>query len=460
MTFGRAHSVGRIRIAPSDSSVHRPIPHPIGLSILLLAAFVCASAVDAPKSPARQRLDGLREQVRAAHSSSDAAAYLAKSREMMEFLNASPTSILQVMSAQAFSRNDDGALASFERFIAGGQSSPGSFEGPVFAELRKSDRFKAAEARMRKNEEPVATSTAVFEVPDAGLIPEDVDYDPPTRRFYISSVLKGEILSFDSAGHSAVFARAPDSLPMMGLKVDAKRRRLWVTEAGLNGFASIPKEKWRDSVILVYDIDSGRVVHRIAGPPHATLGDMVLTPEGDAIASDNDGGVYRVYRDSWRTERLDSGEFISPQTPAISSDGRIAYIPDYLRGVAMLDLRTRAVTWMGSDGTHALNGIDGLYLSGRTMLATQNGSSPERVIRFELNESKNRIESETVIERATATLGDPTHGVLLNGLFYYIANSGWDALNDDGTPRPGSTPSKAILMRYSLQPTHQAGHGF
>src|SRR3954469_22660151 len=115
----------------------------------------------------------------------------------------------------------------------------------------------------------------------------------------------------------------------------------------------------------------------------------------------------------------------------------------------MLDLRTKAVTWMNSDG-RALNGIDGLYLSGRTLLATQNGSSPERVVRFELDQSFTRIESESIIERATPTLGDPTHGLIVDGVFYYIANSGWDTLNDDGTPKPGSVPSRASLMQFVL----------
>jgi len=55
-----------------------------------------------------------------------------------------------------------------------------------------------------------------------------------------------------------------------------------------------------------------------------------------------------------------------------------------------------------------------------------------------------------MVERATPTLGDPTHGVVLDGFFYYIANSGWDTLNDDGTLKAGSVPSKALLMRIRL----------
>jgi hypothetical protein len=287
-------------------------------------------------------------------------------------------------------------------------------------------------------------------MPEAGLIPEDIDYDPVTRRFYISSVLKNEVLAVDLSGHFRIFARAPDGFPMMALKVDSRRRRLWVTEVALNGFASIPKEKWRTSVILIYDLDSGRLWQRAPGPPQATLGDMALTPAGDGIVSDNDGRVYRVYGKGMRFERLDGDEFISPQTPAISADGRIGYIPDYLRGIAMLDLTTKNVSWMDGQGKYALNGIDGLYLSGRTLMATQNGTSPERVVRFELDPSLTRIESESILERSTPALGDPTHGVVLNSAFYYIANSGWDTLEDDGSLKPGAVAVKSRLTRADL----------
>ena len=101
-------------------------------------------------------------------------------------------------------------------------------------------------------------------------------------------------------------------------------------------------------------------------------------------------------------------------------------------------------------GTHALSGIDGLYLDGRTLIATQNGTSPERVIEFALDPSLARIESETILERATPTLGDPTHGVVIGGDFYYIANSGWDTLDDHGARNSGAHPTAPLLMKARL----------
>ena len=266
--------------------------------------------------------------------------------------------------------------------------------------------------------------------------------------------MKGEILAFDKTGHSRVFARAPHGWPMMALKIDRRRRVLWATEVALRPFKSVPQADRGTTTILIYGLDSGRLVDRVAGPSKMTLGDMALTKDGDAIVSDNEGGgVYRVNRKTHAIDRLDEGDFVSPQTGVMSPDNRHLFVPDYSRGIGILDTSTKQVAWLASDGAHALSGIDGLYLSGRTLIATQNGSSPERVVRFELDRSLTRVESESVVERATATLGDPTHGVVVDGSFYYIANSGWDAIEDDGSPKAGAMPSRALVMEYRDQGT-------
>jgi hypothetical protein len=98
----------------------------------------------------------------------------------------------------------------------------------------------------------------------------------------------------------------------------------------------------------------------------------------------------------------------------------------------MLDLNSKHVDWIPMEGKHALNGIDGLYAVGNLLIATQNGASPERVVLFTLDASNTNIVAENIIERATSTLGDPTHGVVIGSYSYFIANSGWDVLDDHG----------------------------
>src|ERR1700760_5179887 len=105
---------------------------------------------------------------------------------------------------------------------------------------------------------------------------------------------------------------------MMALKIDAKRRLLWATEVALEGFSWSPKEDWGRSAILLFDLRTGKLLWRVEGPSHTAFGDMTLTAAGDAIVSDGDhGGIYRIRRATRQIERLDAGDFISPQTPVV-----------------------------------------------------------------------------------------------------------------------------------------------
>jgi hypothetical protein len=128
-------------------------------------------------------------------------------------------------------------------------------------------------------------------------------------------------------------------------------------------------------------------------------------------------------------------------------DGKHVFVPDYARGIGILDLATRQVKWL-NQGEHAVNGIDGLYLDRGSLLATQNGTSPERVVRFELDSNLSRIVSEEIIERSEPMLGDPTHGAMVGDFFYYIANSGWSQVDEHGDLKTGAKVTPASIRRY------------
>lgn len=408
-----------------------------------------AQAAQAPT--AIDQFARLQAELRRTHGSGDAAAYLAAAQSMYSFLNGAPRAVLQLMSAESFAQKPDEALRSFAQFVAMGQSDPEVLQAKSFDPLRSLPRFQSIYAGMAANAAHKATAREVFRLQATARIPEDIDYDPETRLFYISTVLGKQILQVDMAGRTKLFASAPDQWPMMALRVDSRRRVLWATEAALTEFAAAAKEDWGRSAVLQYDLRSGKLLHRVEGPPKAALGDMALAANGDPIVSDGEhGGVYRVNRYTLGFERIDSGDFVSPQTPAALPDGTHLLVPDYVRGLGMLDLNTRQVEWFPMEGKHALTGIDGLYALGNTLIATQNGTSPERVVRFALNTPKTRVLSESIIERATPTLGDPTHGVVVGGYFYYIANSGWDVLDQHGNLLQGKSLPVSSVMRAKI----------
>jgi len=127
-------------------------------------------------------------------------------------------------------------------------------------------------------------------------------------------------------------------------------------------------------------------------------------------------------------------------------DGKHIFVPDYMRGIGILDLATKQVRWLSMERRYALTGVDGFYFDRGRLIAVQNGTSPERVVAFRLNATLTRIESERIIERSTPTLGDPTHGVVVDDDFFYIANSGWDIVDDHGNLKAGARPSMPRVM--------------
>jgi hypothetical protein len=371
------------------------------------------------------------------------SAFLRDSERLKAFLNGSPVSGLEVARALLELHRPEEALIEVRRFVAMEQTND-ILDSPLFQPVRKD-----VEAQLQKNRASVAQATPSIQMADAGLLPEDIDYDPRSKRFFLTSILQHSIVALDAAGHRQAFAESPEHWPMVALKVDEKRRLLWATEVAEDGFTAVQAADWGRSVLLEYRLDRGTLLSRHEVPAHGNWGDMVLADNGDPVVSDGTGGgIYRLQGGELR--RIDHGEFISPQTPAICRESHRAFVPDYVRGLAEFDLKSGAVRWLSTQGRYALDGIDGLYCHGNALIAIQNGSSPQRVVSFALDPQKSEIRAETVIERATSTLGDPTHGVLVGDAFFYIANSGWSAIDERGVKKDSARSTPPLIMQADL----------
>jgi hypothetical protein len=408
------------------------------------------SAAQAPQS-AIDQLHALRAKAGEARSSNDWKSNLDWANKIKQLLNGSPNSLLTVARADANLRDFDAAFHEIDQFVRMGQTTDAIEALPDFAALRTKEQFAAIATRMKANQTPISRTSTAFLLSDPGLLTEDIDFDPNGKRFLITSIRQKKIIWAKADGTSGEFARTPDNLPIFAIKIDPKRGVVWATELALQEYSFAPKEEWGRSVILCFDLKDGRLLRQVEGPRGSALGDLTLTEAGDIIASDGEGGaIYRLRAKGTALERVDGGDFISPQTSAMHPDGKHLFVPDYLRGIGLLDLETKNVHWLPMVGKFALNGIDGLYFSAGKLIATQNGTSPERVIVFSLDSSLTRISSETIIERSTESLGDPTHGVVIGADFYYIANSGWDTLDDHGVVKPNAKITPPRVMRIAL----------
>jgi sugar lactone lactonase YvrE len=362
-------------------------------------------------------------------------------RELKPLMPGNPRIIYNLAASDAVLGDKPAALRGLRNLARAGLIYDFAADGD-FASLRESSEFAAIVKQVDGNKKPVSHSSPAFALAEPDLIPEDIAYDPMTRRFLVSSVRKSKIITDDDK----TFAKT--DWPVLALRIDVKRRILWAATGWVPQCERCAEADQDKSALLAFDLDSGALKQRIESPVKGLLGDMTISRAGEIYVSEGtQGAVLRLRLGAKKLERLDApGEFPSPQTPALSADEKTLYVPDYLRGIAAITLSTGAVKWLKPADDIALNGIDGLYLYRNSFLAVQNGTTPARVIRFPLD-----LRGQEVLEANTQELGEPTHGTLVGNTFYFIANTGWDAYDDQGKKKAGSGPVESTVRKIALK---------
>ena len=346
----------------------------------------------------------------------------------------------------------DAALAALREYAAMGATLK---TGPIYDAASKAGLIDKV-PQLARNQSISTHGSRVFTLADPDLIAEDITFDPASGPFLFTSAHKKKIVSCDLKGRcrDVVTSLATNPLDgMLAIHIDEQRKTLWATTSGMSMQEDFRPERKGKSALLKYDLNGFRLIKRYEsndGKDHA-LGDMTVASNGDAYVSDGaSGDVYVVRRGTDRLEPLvPAGVFISPQTPALNASESILYVPDYVEGIAAIDLVTRKITWVKTAKPIALEGIDGLYWTKQGLVAIQNGTMPERIVRFHLENTV--VDQFEVIEANWPGLGDPTHGVIVGGDFYFIVNSGWDRVSEDEkTLGPGEP---AQVWKVALKPS-------
>jgi hypothetical protein len=425
------------------------------LIALFFASLLAARGLSQAQkqTPATEQFAHLRDQENAALAAGDKQARLRVALEMQKLLNDAPDAVEVAAKAYALAGDAKNALTALGLFADLGQADDPLLSGKSksFSAIEKLPQYQSILSRFAQNKLVISRAESAFVLSDPRLLTEDIDYDSKSGTFLLTSILEKKIVRLAPGQEAKDLAASPSHWPLLAIKVDAGRNLVWATEVALDGFTAAPKTDWGRSAVLCVDLATGTLLRRIESPAHTALGDMVLTSYGNPTVSDGDGGgVYEVSGE--RLERVDGGDFISPQTPAMHPDGQHVFIPDYARGIGILSLASKRVVWLNSDARpkYSINGIDRLYFDRCFLIATQNGTFPERVIRFRLDSALSKIISQEIIERATETLGDPTHGVVVGDFFYYIANSGWSEVDEHGDLKEGSMLTPARIMRFPV----------
>jgi hypothetical protein len=243
---------------------------------------------------------------------------------------------------------------------------------------------------------------------------------------------------------------------VLGIDADPRRGALWATTAGMPEARDLAVNDSGSSAVMRYDLKSGALQMRYDMPDDSSdhvLGDMAVSRGGDVYVSDAITGAFytiRAERDSL-TMLVRPGTLASPQQPVATPDGKRIFVADYIRGIAIVDRATGKVSWLANDAHAALNGTDGLTIVGHSLIAIQNGVSPQRVIRLDLDNAMTKIVRWSTLAANLPQLKEPTHGVQVGGKFYFIATSGWDRFDPDGTITKGAVLERPVVMVLDIK---------
>jgi sugar lactone lactonase YvrE len=294
-----------------------------------------------------------------------------------------------------------------------------------FASIRNTPEFAQVLARFQQNLKPTDRSKIAFTIPENDFVAEGVAYDPTQKLFYSGSILKHKIVSIDSTGKIQDFSSNEDGLwSVLGMSVDPARQTLWVSTAN---FPELEKGK-NQAAIVKYDLKSKKVLGRYEPPETEAgnqFGDVIVNSAGDAFTTDSlSPAVYTIPHETNKLELFIGGDlFRSPQGLCFSGDEKTLYVADYTRGIFAIDLKNKSHVKLTVPVNTTVVGIDGLYFYKDSLIATQNGVKPNRVLRLFLNKEKNGIERVGVLESNHKLFGEITLGTIMGDSLYYVANS-------------------------------------
>ena len=414
------------------------------IAVALLLAVTAAAAFADDLADSRKAYQA----ALAAYEKKDYRGFLENVRAASALRPQHGTLLVRYAAALVLTGQREAALAALER-VAGMGLVYAVGEEADFASLRGQPRFEAVVKRFEGNAKPVGVAREEAAIEELGLIPEGMAYDVRSRRLFVSSVRSRKIVTIDGKKNVAAFA---GELPwgVFGMAVDEDRGVLWATTSALPQVEGFKAEDKGKSALLRIDLRSGKVLATLAPPdagPHH-FGDVTVAPGGAVYVSDSASPViYTVKNDA--LEVFLRGPFASLQ--GLAADASTLYVSDYSKGLYAIDRRTRDLRLLGVPREASLLGVDGLYLTGpRTLVATQNGTIPNRIIRIRLVPSGLAVAAVEPLLANAPGLGDPTLGVVVDKRFFFNGNAQWDLFRDDGTITDPVKLSHAVVLSVSV----------
>jgi tetratricopeptide (TPR) repeat protein len=426
----------------------------ISLSILI-SLFFSSCGQDNKKTVIDYLVQGLE-----AYQKKDYPVFLSNLKKAVKLAPNNPDMNYNLARAHALEGNRDAAIKYLKKAVrVGFFIHPDHYND--FNTIKDIKVFKEIQNRIKTMKVPVNNSKIAFQISEKDLMPEGIAYDPVDDIFYLGSLYKRKIISVDCNGETRDFVkeRQDGLLSVIGMKVDAERRILWVNSACLEIMRGHEEKCYGLTAVFKYSLENGKLIKKYildTRPILHLFNDLAVNSKGDVFITDSlFNAVYKIPHEKDQIELFVRPRHLTyPNGISLSEDEKSLFVA-HREGTSAIDIATKTCTLLSHPETMTIAEIDGLYSFGDSLIAIQRDNWQGRVIQFFFNEKNNKakslniidlikkylsfsenkscqIKSDRIIESGNHLFSHPTTGVVVDDFFYYIANSQLSKFNSDG----------------------------
>lgn len=305
------------------------------------------------------------------------------------------------------------------------------------ASIRDTEVYSHINDLLVRAGDPLGAAEVAFTLPESEHYAETIAWDPTRQKFLVGTLDNGSVLAVSPGGDTEVLIGTGDVQEMWsvhGLVVDAERKRLWVATTAVPAFDGLTSEDAGRTALLGFDLETLEPFARHEVPadglPHL-LGSIAMLPGGDVYVIDR--AVPMIYRRTADGDALEpylaNRELVGFRDIVASADGKRLYVADAALGILVVEPETQVSAMLAGPETLNLGGISGLMAADGALLVVQNGITPQRVIRLELDSGGLAVADVQPIANAMPPFNYPSFGVVHDEAAWYFASGNMPGAN-------------------------------
>jgi hypothetical protein len=325
-----------------------------------------------------------------------------------------------------------------------------------FENINRFPVFKYIKDNMDISGEHFGEGVEVFNIDKSfsGLLYESISYDGNSQSFLLGSLRDGSVLKVASDGEISQIIAPSDGgenslWSVNDIAVDENKDVLWVASSSMTQFGKFTKENVGSAGIFKFQLSTGKFLNKYLLPddkkPHL-ISSIDLSHSGEVYFIESyKSSILKLNQSSGQFEILfSSPQFSALKSLAVDENASKIYFNDYELGLIGMDTEKKTFFKLGDEESLSTVGISDVIYNDNAIYVIQNGVTPQRVMKLELNPEKNVVTGILPIEASHPKFNFPSYGIVLGDHIYYIANS----------QMPKTTPWGGLLKDKTWESMH------